>query len=118
MKSVESAKTSPEGGWTTSDIDETYPAASTRAMAPTPFGGDDSRRKSLPDNDPTRVFLHQLSQTLTSLRGSLELALLIDSGPDDYRRIIQQSLVQADGMVRLFKSFRAMAQGEGNQPCE
>ena len=58
-----------------------------------------------------RVFLHQLSQTLTSLRGILELALLVDSDEQEYRRVIQQSLVQAEGLVQLFKSCRALAEG-------
>ena len=61
------------------------------------------------ENDPTCVFLHQMSQTLTALRGTLELALLTDSDPEDYRRAIRQSLLQAERMVQLFKSYRAMA---------
>jgi light-regulated signal transduction histidine kinase (bacteriophytochrome) len=74
--------------------------------------GSDSLNKSLPYKDRTRVFLHQLSQTLTSLRGILELALLVDSDEHEYRRAIQQSLEQAEGLVQLFKSYRAMAESE------
>jgi hypothetical protein len=61
-------------------------------------------------NDRTRFFLHQLSQTLTSLRGVLELALLVESDALEYRRVIQQSLEQAEGLVQLFKSYRALAE--------
>jgi light-regulated signal transduction histidine kinase (bacteriophytochrome) len=57
-----------------------------------------------------RFFLHQLSQTLTSLHGILELALLVDSDAQGYRRTIQQSLAQAEGLVQLFKSYRAFAE--------
>jgi hypothetical protein len=45
------------------------------------------------------------------LRGILELALLVDSDEQEYRRVIQQSLVQAEGLVQLFKSYRALAEG-------
>jgi hypothetical protein len=62
--------------------------------------------------DRTRVFLHQLSQALTSLRGVLELALLIDGDEQEYRRAIQQSLAQAEGLVQTFKSFRASTEAE------
>jgi hypothetical protein len=69
---------------------------------------------SLPHSDPTRVFLHQMSQTLTSLRGTLELALLVDSDAQDYRRAIQQSLAQAEALVQLFKSYRVLIE-EGDK---
>jgi hypothetical protein len=49
---------------------------------------------------------------LTSLRGVLELALLIDSDEQEYRRAIQQSLVQAEGLVQLFRSYRATVEAE------
>ena len=62
--------------------------------------------------DRTRVFLHQLSQALTSLRGVLELALLIDCDEQEYRRAIQQSLAQAEGLAQAFRSFRATADAE------
>jgi signal transduction histidine kinase len=53
-----------------------------------------------------------LSQRLTSLRGTLELALLVDSDEQEYRRAIQQSLAQAEGLVQLFKSYRSTAEAE------
>ena len=71
-----------------------------------------AKRDSRPDNDRTRVFLHQLSQILTSLHGTLELALLVESDAQEYRRVIQQSLVQAESLVQLFKSYRELADGE------
>jgi hypothetical protein len=55
---------------------------------------------------------------LTSLRGTLELALLVDCDAQDYRRAIQQSLVQAEGLVQLFKSYRAVAQGGNGRSGE
>lgn len=117
MKSVEPAKIPLEGEWRPSQVIDAPPASSAHGPTPPPCGGCDSLGNLLPDNDPTRVFLHQLSQTLTSLRGALELALLVDSDPQDYRRVIQQSLVQAEGLVQLFKAYRAWAQGGDNRPC-
>jgi len=76
----------------------------------------DSTDTALKENDPTRAFLHQLSQTLTCLRGTLELALLVDCDAQDYRRAIQQSLVQAEALVQLFKSYRASAHGGKDRP--
>jgi hypothetical protein len=40
------------------------------------------------------------------------LALLIDSDEQEYRRAIQQSLVQAEGLVQLFRSYRATVEAE------
>jgi signal transduction histidine kinase len=74
--------------------------------------GSDSLSNVLAYSDQTRVFLHQLSQTLTALHGILELGLLVDSDEQEYRRVIQQSLAQAEGLVQLFKSYRAMAESE------
>jgi hypothetical protein len=62
--------------------------------------------------DRTRVFLHQLSQALTSLRGALELALLLNCDEPRHRTAIQQSLVQAEGLVQVFKSYRATTEAE------
>jgi hypothetical protein len=53
-----------------------------------------------------------MSQCLTSLRGTLELALLVDSDEQEYRKAIQQSLAQAEGLVQLFSSYRATAEAE------
>jgi hypothetical protein len=36
----------------------------------------------------------------------------VDSDEQEYRRAIQQSLAQAEGLVQLFRSYRAMAEGE------
>jgi hypothetical protein len=46
------------------------------------------------------------------LRGTLELALLVDPDEQEYRRAIQQSLAQAEGLVQLFRSYRATAEAE------
>jgi hypothetical protein len=117
MKSVQPATRTPEEDWRPSQVGD---ALSTSAHGPlsSPSGGTESLASSLPDNDPTGTFLHQLSQTLTSLRGTLELALLVEADAQDYRLVIQQSLVQAETLVQLFKSYRAWAQGGNSQPCE
>jgi len=93
------------------------PASSNRGPSPCPTGHD-SADGSLRENDPTRAFIHQLSQTLTSLRGTLELALLIDCDAQDYRRAIQESLNHAEDLVQLFKSYRASAHRESGRPGE
>jgi hypothetical protein len=118
MKSMEPPARPLEGEWRSSQLGETLPPSTAHGPIPSPGSNNDSRGNSLPDNDPTRTFLHQLSQTLTSLRGTLELALLVDCDAQDYRKAIQQSLVQAEGLVQLFKSYRAMAQGGNSRPCE
>ena len=111
MKSGEPPTEPPEEEWRPSQVVDAFPASSARGPIPRQSGGSDSLSNSLPDKDHTRVFLHQLSQTLTSLRGTLELALLVDSDAQEYRRAIQQSLAQAEGLVQLFKSYRALAEG-------
>jgi hypothetical protein len=118
MKSFEPPRRPPEGEWRPCQAVDALPASSDPGSFPPPGGVSDSLGNSVPESDPTCVFLHQLSQTLTSLRGTLELALLVDSDAREYRRVIQQSLVQAEGLVQLFKSYRALAQGGDNRPCE
>jgi len=110
MKSVQPATRTPEEEWRPSQVGDAL-SASAHESIPSPVGGRDPLAGSPPDNDPTGTFLHQLSQTLTSLHGTLELALLVELDAQDYRRVIQQSLGQAETLVRLFKSYRAWAQG-------
>jgi hypothetical protein len=112
MKSSEPPTEPPEEEWSPSQVVDAFPVSSACGPIPRQSGGSDSLSNSLPLKDRTRVFLHQLSQTLTSLRGTLELALLVDSDAQEYRRAIQQSLAQAEGLVQLFKSYRALAEGE------
>jgi hypothetical protein len=90
---------------------EASPSAAGAVLVPRQSVGSNSLSNAEPRNDGTPFFLHQLSQTLTSLRGNLELALLGDSDAQGYRRVIQQSLAQAEGLVQLFKSYRALAEG-------
>ena len=111
MKSSEPPTEPLEEEWRPSQVVDAFPVSSARGSIPRQSGGSDSLSNSLPLKDRTRVFLHQLSQTLTSLRGTLELALLVDSDAQEYRRAIQQSLAQAEGLVQLFKSYRALAEG-------
>ena len=118
MKDSKPPRVPPEREWRPSQVEGALPACFARETIPRQSDGSDSLSDSLPDNDRTRAFLHQLSQTLTSLRGTLELALLVDSDAQEYRRAIQQSLVQAEGLVQLFKSYRALAEEGDNRPCE
>jgi hypothetical protein len=107
MKSAPPPETPPsEEEWRPFEVVEAFPSASGAGAVP----GQSVENDSLPYNDRTRAFLHQLSQTLTSLRGSLEVALLVDCDAQEYRRVIQQSLAQAEGLVQLFKSYRALAE--------
>jgi len=115
MESVEPAARPSEGKWGLSQVGDALPASSAHGQLPPQGGGGESSGNSLPENDPTRVFLHQLSQTLTSLRGTLELALLADSDAQDCRKAILQALAQAELLVQLFKSYRALTQGGKNR---
>ena len=109
MKSIELPMVTAEGEWGPSPAGDALPASSVPRPAAQPSGGSDSLSNSLPESDRTCAFLHQLSQTLTSLRGTLELALLTDADVQEYRRAIQQALVQAERLVQLFRSFRETA---------
>jgi hypothetical protein len=118
MKDGKPPMVPPEGEGGPSQIEDALPACSARGPIPRQSDGSDSLCDFLPGNDRMQAFLHQLSQTLTSLCGTLELALLVESDAQEYRRVIQQSLVQAEDLVQLFKSYRALAEGGGNRPCE
>jgi len=112
MKSVEGPETArPEGEWKPFEVVEAFPSASGAEGVPGQSPESGALSSSRPYDDGTRLFLHQLSQTLTSLRGFLELALLDDSDAQGYRNVIQQSLVQAEALVQLFKSYRRLAEG-------
>ncbi len=54
--------------------------------------------------------LHRLSQPLTALRGSLELALLTEPSAEEYRVTLEESLELADRLVRLICSLRELAE--------
>jgi len=114
MKSVEPTRESSAGGWTGPKVVDAFPAAASPGPVPRQNAESDSLSHASPHQDQAHVFLHQLSQTLTSLRGSLELALLVDGDAQEYRKVIQQSLAQAEGLVQLFKSYRAMAEREAS----
>jgi len=112
MKSVERPPSDcPEGEWTPFEVVRVFPAPGA-PPAPRQHVESHTSGSPLPGDDQTRLFLHQLSQTLTSLRGTLELALLVDSDAEEYRKAIQQSLAQAEDLVQLFKSYRASTEGE------
>ena len=117
MNSVEQPPRLGQEKWRCPQDCETLSASSARGSIPRP-AGHNSADTSQPENDPTGAFIHQLSQILTSLRGTLELALLVDCDAQGYRTAIQQSLVQAEGLVQLFKSYRAESQGVNGRPGE
>jgi len=111
MKSSELPREPSEREWRPSQVVGAFSVPSARGPIPRQSGGTDSPSNSLPGKDRTRVFHHQVSQILTSLCGTLELALLVDSNAQEYRRVIQQSLAQAEGLVQLFRSYRAWVEG-------
>jgi signal transduction histidine kinase len=106
MKSLEPETAPFKGEW--------IPAQVADAVAPVPGGPAEPRR----DSDRTRTFVHQLSQVLTCLRGTLELALLADGDASEYRKVIRQSLAQAEGLVQLLRSFRAPSDRSEQRSCE
>jgi len=53
---------------------------------------------------------HRLSQPLTALRGSMELALLGVRSAADYRAALEQSFQLAEYMVQLIRSLRDLAE--------
>ena len=117
MKNAEPRTESSHGAQTPSQAVGASPVRSAREPIPRQSVEDNLLSNSLPFKDQTGDFLHQLSQTLTSLRGFLELALLVDSDAQEYRKVIQQSLAQAETLVQLFKSYRALGEGS-KRPCE
>ena len=114
MKSVGPTMESSAGGWARPKAVDAFPAVSAPGPVPGQNVEPDTLGLSLPHKDQARVLLHQLSQILTSLRGTLELALLVDCDEQECRRVIQQSLAQAEGLVQLFKSYRAMAESDSS----
>jgi diguanylate cyclase len=66
----------------------------------------DPQGKSPSDNDQSSFFFHECSQVLTSLCGTLEVALLVDPDAQQYQRTIQNSFEQGKRLVQLFRSFR------------
>ena len=117
MNSVEPPPRLAQEKWRRPQERETLSASCARGSISCPADRD-SADTSQPESNPTGAFIHQLSQILTSLRGTLELALLVDCDAQGYRTAIQQSLVQAEGLVQLFKSYRAESQGVNGRPGE
>ncbi len=56
--------------------------------------------------------IHRLSQPLTALRGSLELALMTECSPAEYRVALKAAHEQADRMAGLLESLRELAESE------
>lgn len=62
--------------------------------------------------DGLPTVIHRLSQPLTALRGSIELALLAELSPAEYRAALKGALEQADRVVGLLDSLRDWAESE------
>ncbi len=58
------------------------------------------------------AIIHRLSQPLTALRGSLELALLTERSAAEYRLALTDSLAQADRLFWLLNSLRELTESE------
>ena len=112
MKRIDLPRVTTGGEWGPSTVGEVLPGSAMRGPAAWRSGRSDSLSKALADSDRTPVFLHQLSQALTSLRGTLELALLVDADAQEYQRAIQQALAQAERLVQLFRAFRAASEAD------
>ncbi len=56
--------------------------------------------------------IHKLSQPLTAMHGSLELALLQEDAPSEYRRIFRESLEEADRMMQTLALLREVLDAE------
>lgn len=58
------------------------------------------------------AIIHLLSQPLTALRGSLELALVGDRSTAEYRAALRESLAEADRFVGLLRSLRELLEAD------
>ena len=103
MRSAEPPTVHDEGEWRPWRVTDAIPASSARTRQ---SDKSDPQSNSLPDNDQTSFFFHESSQVLTSLCGTLQVALLVDSDARGYRRTIQHSFEQGERLVQLFRSFR------------
>ncbi|HXW15537.1 MAG TPA: hypothetical protein VEN79_13600 [Terriglobia bacterium] len=61
---------------------------------------------------------HRLAQTMTALRGHIELGLMGKRSAADYRSVLEQSLQLADNMAQLIVSLRDFGEssGPGGEP--
>jgi signal transduction histidine kinase len=82
--------------------------------SPTTLSRTEHQRYELPHPHVCRRCLgamtHRLSQSITALRGGLELALMSDRSPADYRRVVEQSLQLADDLAKLVVSLRDLGE--------
>jgi len=60
-----------------------------------------------------RMLAHRLSQPLTSLRGSVEVALMGELDEADCRRILELSLQESHRMAGILETLRAVLEMEG-----
>jgi signal transduction histidine kinase len=59
-----------------------------------------------------RSLIHKLSQPLTSLRGSLEVALMGEMDEDECRRTLQQSLEETHRLAEVLGTLREVLEAE------
>ncbi len=71
-----------------------------------------AEHSSLNGSTSLLAMIHRLSQPLTALRGSLELALLGQRSATEYRLALKESLAQADHLVWLLDALRELAEPE------
>lgn len=74
----------------------------------------DHRTKWPPDSHKCRECLtavaHRLAQTITALRGGIELGLMGKHSAAEYRSLLEQSLQLADNMAQLIVSLRELGE--------
>jgi diguanylate cyclase (GGDEF)-like protein len=97
MKTVEMPKQKTRREWRRSQVPQS--------------GENDHWGSSPPDVDRTHLVLHESSQLLTSLGGTLELTLHLGSNSRELRLAIQQSLAQLKRLAQLLRWFRAQQPG-------
>lgn len=62
--------------------------------------------------EEVQALVHKLSQPLTAMHGSLELALLQEDAPGECRRIFRESLEEADRMMQTLALLREVLDAE------
>jgi len=99
---------------------ECPPAPAPAVLAPTPPGsapGAASEAGREYCHQCLSAMAHRLAQSITALRGALELGLLGKRSAADYRSVLEQALELADQMVQLIVSLRDLGEsGAGAGP--
>jgi len=89
------------------------------SVAPPRAGPSERNLAGRPDAEGSSAclanFAHRLSQPVTALLGTLQLALLTAKNLADYRSAVQEAVELAEQMARLVRLFRELA-SPGNDP--